>query len=193
MFQAIQQDVFKFFSLYVRQGSIFAMFTFFLTLIVGIFLIKKHKKAHVDYFIILVKSVELAFLALYVYIVIGITLLSRERYDEPYINLQLFSSFNRALVEPKYLYENFVMLIPFAILLYLLATPFRKAYISLLAGFFYSLLIETLQLMTRLGLFIVDDILINTSGMMFGYFICRMADRLYKLCFTINKGKEEIR
>jgi glycopeptide antibiotics resistance protein len=191
MFQVIKQDIFKFFFLYIERGSIFAMFAFFLTLIAGSFLIRKHVKEYGDYFIVLIKSVEMAFLSLYVYIVIGITFLSREKHSDTYINLRPFSTFDRTLVYPKYIYENILMLIPLAILLYLLAAPFRKLSISLLVGFFSSLAIEIMQLITRLGLFIVDDILTNILGMLIGYLICRMAEWLYKSCYIILKGKEK--
>ncbi len=191
MLQIIKQDIFKFFFLYVGQGSKLAVFMFFATFILGSYYIKQNGIIFKKFIAIFIKSVELAFLSLYVYIVIGITFLSREKHSGTYINLRPFSTFDSTLVHPRYLYENILMLIPLAILLYLLAAPFRKMRISLLVGFFCSLTIETMQLITRLGLFIIDDILTNILGMLIGYLICRMAEWLYKSCYIILKGKEK--
>lgn len=191
MLQIIKQDIFKFFFMYAGQGSKIAVFTFFVTFIIGSYYIKQHGSTLGKYILFFIKSVEMAFLSLYVYIVIGITFLSREKHSDTYINLRPFSTFDKTLVYPKYIFENILMLIPLAILLYLLAAPFRKLSISLLVGFFSSLAIEIMQLITRLGLFIVDDILTNILGMLIGYLICRMAEWLYKSCYIILEGKEK--
>lgn len=184
MCQIIKHDMLKFFYSYFGKGSIFALFAFFLTFIFGIFY-KKHKGENFDYNIVLfIKAVIMAILSLYVYIVIGITLLSREIHSEMYFNLQLFYSFDNSLVAPKYLYENIIMLIPLAILLYILAAPFRNLLISLLTGFFFSLTIECVQLVTRLGSFMVDDIWTNTLGMFIGFTICWLVSTIWR---TIKK------
>lgn len=192
MFQIIKQDIFKYVEIYIGKGSIYAVLAFFLTLILYNFFLKQSGRNYCSIVIIITKSLVMSFLVLYVYIVIGITLLSRTQHSEIYINLQLFSTFDKTLLEPKYIYENIVMLIPFAIILYFLATPFRNMYISLLTGFFCSLAIEVVQLITKLGFFIVDDILTNTLGMLIGYTFCSVMEWLYKVCIKVWKGQSKL-
>lgn len=187
MFQIIKQDILNFFYLYFEQGSKIAVFVFLLFFIIGCYYIRRHEKRNGVYFVLFLKSLNMALLMFYIYIVLEITLLSRERYSEAYINLQIFSTFDRKLVDPKYLYENFIMLIPFAILLYLLAKPFRNIGVSLLVGFFCSLAIEIVQMITKLGQFIVDDILANTTGMLIGYLLCKIVIGIFLGCIIAGK------
>lgn len=189
MFQIIKQDILNFFYLYFKQGSKIAILFFFITLIIGSYCIRRHEKRVVNYWFLFFKALNIALLIFYIYIVLEITLLSRNRHSEVYVNLQLFSTFDNTLVDPKYLYENFIMLIPFAILLYLLAKPFRNMSISLLVGFFCSLAIEIVQMVTRLGQFVVDDIWTNTLGMFIGFTICRLVSMIWGVMKKQKYGK----
>ena len=189
MFQIIKQDILNFFYLYFKQGSKIAILFFFITLIIGSYCIRRHEKRVVNYWFLFFKSLNIALLIFYIYIVLEITLLSRNRHSEVYVNLQLFSTFDNTMVDPKYLYENFIMLIPFAILLYLLAKPFRNMSISLLVGFFCSLAIEIVQMVTRLGQFVVDDIWTNTLGMFIGFTICRLVSMIWGVMKKQKYGK----
>lgn len=189
MFRIIKQDILNFFYLYFKQGSKIAILFFFITLIIGSYCIRRHEKRVVNYWFLFFKALNIALLIFYIYIVLEITLLSRNRHSEVYVNLQLFSTFDNTLVDPKYLYENFIMLIPFAILLYLLAKPFRNMSISLLVGFFCSLAIEIVQMVTRLGQFVVDDIWTNTLGMFIGFTICRLVSMIWGVMKKQKYGK----
>ena len=173
MFQIIKQDILKFFYMYVEQGSICAFFIFVLTFLFGICYVRKSEKTYC-YIMVFVKSVNMALLALYIYIVLGITLLSRDANYEAFVNLRLLSTFNCPEVEPIYIYENILLFFPFAILMYALAAPFRNIKISFLSGVCFSLFIEVMQLLTQLGNFVLDDILTNTLGMLGGYFLCKI-------------------
>lgn len=196
MLQIIIQDILGYFCRYVKQGSRLAFLTFFLVFAVGNYYMKRHKRNEYHIYKILMKTLELAVLIFYCYVVLEITLLSRIGKYESVVNLRLFSTFNKAVVSPRYVYENILMMIPFAILLYLLAAPFRKIKISLSTGFFCSLAIEVVQLVTGLGHFIVDDILTNTIGMLIGYMACKLVTGIFHfywkqkrdLQVKINKG-----
>lgn len=72
------------------------------------------------------------------------------------------------------------MVVPYAVLLYGLARPFRRWWIALLMGAGSSLLIEVTQWETRTGCFEVDDIWTNSVGMMIGYLMCRIVEKVYK-------------
>ena len=66
---------------------------------------------------------------------------------------------------------NFIGFIPFGFLLPLFLPWFRHGIKMLLAGFMLSLGFETLQLFTGLGVWDVDDLLLNTAGVVAGYIL----------------------
>jgi glycopeptide antibiotics resistance protein len=66
---------------------------------------------------------------------------------------------------------NFLGFIPFGILLPLFWPWFRHGIKMLFAGFILSLGFETLQLFTGLGVWDVDDLLLNTAGVVTGYIL----------------------
>lgn len=119
-------------------------------------------------------------LVAYIYIVIGITILSRSESGTWGASFELFRTFRNTFSARKQIYENVLMFVPYAVLLYGLARPFRKWWIALLMGAGSSLLIEVMQWVTRTGYFEVDDILTNTVGMVLGYLIYRIVEKVYK-------------
>lgn len=66
---------------------------------------------------------------------------------------------------------NVVGLIPFGFFLPFLAARTRKCYTVVCLTFLFSLGIEITQLLCKVGSFDVDDLLLNTIGGMFGYFL----------------------
>lgn len=64
---------------------------------------------------------------------------------------------------------NIALFSPLGILLPLLAQSFKKWYVTLSVSFGVSLTIETIQLITKRGIFDVDDLLLNTLGAMVGW------------------------
>lgn len=77
------------------------------------------------------------------------------------------------------LFGNVIIFIPFGFFL-----PMASKYKSLFSTVFYSfglsLCVETFQLMTRVGSFDVDDLLLNTLGGLAGYII-------YEICEVIRR------
>ena len=117
-------------------------------------------------------------LVFYLYVVLGITILSRNESPTREISLELFRTFRNTFQARKQIYENIIMFIPFSVLLYMLAEPFRKLWISLTMGICGSLLIETTQWVTMTGHFELDDILTNTIGMLIGYLGCMIVEKV---------------
>lgn len=68
---------------------------------------------------------------------------------------------------------NVVVFIPFGILLPYNIKKFNGFVSVMLVTFLFSLLIESVQLITRTGSFDVDDILLNTIGGILGYVLYR--------------------
>lgn len=119
-------------------------------------------------------------LTLYMYIVIGITILSRSESGTWGASFEVFRTFRNTFYARKQIYENIIMFVPYAMLLYGLAKRFRSLWRMLLIGAGSSLLIEVTQWLTRTGYFEVDDILTNTIGMLLGYLVCLLIEKLYR-------------
>jgi glycopeptide antibiotics resistance protein len=80
---------------------------------------------------------------------------------------------------------NVLAFMPFGTLLPVFSQTLRKCHLTVLYSFELSLIVETIQLVTKVGSFDVDDILLNTLGGLLGYLIFRIAfyaqnDRLYR-------------
>ena len=63
-----------------------------------------------------------------------------------------------------------------------MASRNRRFWETVMDGFLLSLLVEVFQLLSKVGRFDVDDLILNTSGVMIGYFIfviCNVTRRTY--------------
>ncbi len=122
-------------------------------------------------------KIPFAFLiGFYCYLVLGITILSREQGTVYIIRPIPFSTWRTDLWHLTLWTENILMMIPLEILLYILWTPFRKISGSMIVGLFFSLLIECIQFFTKLGKFEADDIMNNVLGTCIGFLICKAFD-----------------
>jgi hypothetical protein len=109
--------------------------------------------------------------------------LGRTESEEYHYNLVLFReirrfwSYRELLGYKAFLLNmvgNVVALIPFGFFLPIVSGRRHTGFCMLLMGILLSVFIELLQLVTRLGSFDVDDILLNTIGTMMGYLIFRI-------------------
>ena len=71
---------------------------------------------------------------------------------------------------------NILLFIPIGFI-FPIATGKAKWYWTIGAGFSFSLLIETIQLITSLGYFDPDDIMLNTLGMAIGFGLWKFVHR----------------
>lgn len=113
-------------------------------------------------------------LIMYLVVVIGVTLLLRGGYYGNDIIRPLFYSYRDAWVHWsaaswRNIIFNFCMFIPLGFWLPTGLSFFRRFWRTYLAGFVFTLLIETVQLITRRGIFEWDDVFGNTVGAMIGY------------------------
>jgi len=134
------------------------------------------------------KTVAFFFGIVYGYMVIGITFLCREPVFEKVVTLKPFSSplGNARLV--AYFWENILMFIPYGFLVPILNGYFEKWYRSIALGLISSIAIEALQFITSRGQAQIDDVLLNTAGMMVGWEIFTLIAHLYR-----RKRKKEER
>lgn len=101
-------------------------------------------------------------------------------------NWKLFSTirlfyYGRVSEETKYknLGGNIIGFVPLGILFPLLFSGLRKVWKTVPAVFMISLLFETTQLYTGLGVFDVDDLLLNTIGGLAGYLLYFIGKKLF--------------
>lgn len=96
---------------------------------------------------------------------------------KPFSTIQLFYNSRRMNTEYKSnnLLGNLIGFIPFGFFLPLLIPWFRHMIRILFAGFLLSLGYETMQLIFGIGIFDVDDLILNTTGSIIGYIIFLIA------------------
>ena len=101
-------------------------------------------------------------------------------YDEMRYNLTPFLEIKRFIKYRSYMTTTSVMLnlvgnvlafVPFGMLIRWVRGKKTGFFTATLAAFTFSLCIELIQLITKLGVFDVDDIIMNTFGGMLGYII----------------------
>lgn len=114
-----------------------------------------------------------AMLLIYFFALIHITLFEREPGSRTAVSLTLFETFGDSRAN-AYVIENVILFIPFGLLFAFFMPPMRKLLISIAAGIFCSLIIETTQCITQRGFFQVDDILMNSIGSMIGCICFRL-------------------
>ena len=89
---------------------------------------------------------------------------------------------NRSVLGTQAVLQNIVgnvlIFLPFGAILPVLFRRMRNVFLTAGAGALVSLWIETLQLVTRVGSFDVDDILLNTLGALVGYVIFALCNRI---------------
>ena len=121
---------------------------------------------------VVVKSFFLFLLVMYGYIVVGITILSRSESGTRYAYFELFRTFQNTFQAKKQIYENILLFMPYAVLLFGLGKCFRRGWLMFGIGVCSSLAIEVTQWGTHTGYFELDDIWTNVLGMMVAYIGC---------------------
>ena len=121
---------------------------------------------------------------IYMIIVLGATIGDRTSGYES-VNLHLFSSYKEAynnfsLGEWRNIILNILMFVPIGFIMPLLLKKCENWYITYLVGFGITLFIEILQLISKRGIFEIDDIINNTLGCVIGYGIVMIFISLFK-------------
>ena len=69
------------------------------------------------------------------------------------------------------IFGNVIGFIPYGFILPVIAHKCRSGFFIILSGFSLSLVVEVVQLVTKVGCFNVDDLILNTIGAMCGFLI----------------------
>ncbi len=112
--------------------------------------------------------------SLYIVIILGSTLFSREIGENYRIKTVPFWSYYHAIVNKDnsliiQIFYNILVFIPYGVLIPKMWSGMQKCMNTVLGAFFFSMLIEMVQLILKLGLFEFDDIIHNVVGAMIGY------------------------
>ena len=128
------------------------------------------------------EKIYIGVMSSYIFMVISLTLLSREPGVYQAVDLTMFdvSPLLPVLYIAHYL-ENLVMLMPLGFMLPIGVRMFRNPIFGMTAGFFASSCIEFAQYYTRLGTFAPDDILANSIGSAIGFVIFVLMKKFYKI------------
>ena len=126
----------------------------------------------------------IAYLSLLAYVVFFSSGFNREDHAEYRYNLTLFQeigryySFGMRTGSWRLFWLNVVgnvcVFVPFGVLLPMLFKKCQKLIAVVLLSLELSLIVEIVQLMTRVGSFDVDDLLLNTIGGVIGYIVYRI-------------------
>lgn len=88
---------------------------------------------------------------------------------------------------------NIIGFIPFGLILPIICKNARGFFFITFSGFAMSLCVETVQLLTKLGCFDVDDLFMNTLGAAAGFVVFAVSHFIYrKKKGEVSNGKETI-
>lgn len=73
---------------------------------------------------------------------------------------------------------NVIGFIPYGFILPIISQKTRSAFLIIFSGFLLSLCVEIIQLITKVGCFDVDDLILNTLGAAIGYLAFAVCDHL---------------
>ncbi len=130
------------------------------------------------------KDISTALPGVTVALILWITILSREALIGTPITYRPFHALISFLKEMQRgrigtnLLGNIVLFLPIGFL-FPAVTDWKKLWRTVAAGIGFSLLIETIQLITSRGCFDFDDVILNSLGCVIGYGIHRAARKLF--------------
>lgn len=140
------------------------------------------------------KVAQWGILLIYIIVVLGATLGIRSAGYEGSTSLQLFISYKEAWnsfskVEWRNIILNILMFVPLGVLLPIMFKKCQKFWITYLIGFLATIILEVIQLITKRGIFEIDDIFNNTLGCLIGYGIVMILISMFKY----KKNREKIK
>lgn len=129
------------------------------------------------------KDIATVLLGVVVALTLWITILSRETLigtPKIYQFLHSLPSFLKEIQRGRIgnSFGNIILFVPFGVL-FPAVTDWKKMWRTVVAGVGFSLIIETIQLITSRGCFDFDDVLLNGLGCIIGYGIHRTAQKLF--------------
>ena len=151
------------------------------------------------------KLTKAGWLLFYLYIILlSYFLFFSEHYGRGYIldeyryNLEFLKEIKRFIKYRELLgFESFIVNIlgnilafaPFGFMLPLLNIKYRKFFLITFLSILFSLSVEVAQMLLKVGIFDVDDILLNSIGGILGYLFWAICNSVYSRSHAKNKKK----
>ena len=76
------------------------------------------------------------------------------------------------------IFGNVISFLPFGFILPVIFRRMNSGFLICISGFLLSLTVEVIQLITKVGCFDVDDMILNTLGAVFGYVLFRICNHI---------------
>ena len=103
----------------------------------------------------------------------------------PFKTIKMYIRYRSSLNSFANLFGNLFILTPLGILLPFAWRKKHSVFLITAIGFLVSMAVETLQLVLGVGAFDVDDLILNTLGVIVGYILYKIGELLYR---AINKN-----
>lgn len=78
---------------------------------------------------------------------------------------------------------NVLAFVPYGFILPIITGRMRSGFLIVLSGFGLSLTVEIIQLVTKVGCFDVDDLILNTIGAALGYLAFAILNYIRRMCY----------
>ena len=145
-----------------------------------------------------VKKLGTAFFVLYVLILVYLLFFSegygrvadaeREfRYNfVPFVEIRRFWVYRKQLgmfALFTNIFGNVLGFMPYGFVLPVINRRMRNGFFIILSGFSICLTVEVIQLITRVGCFDVDDLILNTLGAILGYLAFMLCDKIRRMYY----------
>lgn len=114
---------------------------------------------------------------IYMTVILQLAFFSREPGSRRGVDLEILGTWGNYALPHEYFVENILMFIPFGFLFPMAFLPMRKGRVCVLAAFFFSVCLETMQLFTERGFCQIDDVLTNTLGAWLGWLLYKAAGK----------------
>lgn len=179
MLKIIVSDISNYMGIYFGRSLLLGGIGAIVLLIIFL-LVKKFQLYNGSYTRIAEKTIAMFLGIVYGYMVVGITFLCREPIFEKTIS---FVPFSAPLGNPRlwaYFFENIMMFVPYGIIIPILSSYMERWYSCLVLGICSSILIECSQYVTSRGKAQIDDVLLNSAGMLIGWIIFRLISKAHK-------------
>ena len=75
-------------------------------------------------------------------------------------------------------YGNILAFVPFGFFLPVAFRSVDRGIMPVLIGMIFSFMVESIQLISKVGIFDVDDLILNTAGVILGFLIFRICNRM---------------
>lgn len=127
------------------------------------------------------ESISLFLMVVYLAVLAETVYFSRPSFSRDRVNMTLMGTWGTTFRSHAYVIENFMLFLPFGILLPLCLSKARKSWVCMLSGCLISIVIETVQYITQRGNCELDDVIMNTLGTAAGWGIYAGVRKIKKI------------